>query len=77
MVEVVKEHQRFSVAVWKKRHLEVLRIKLTFLVILIAFFIRANHEFSQIALLEVCTLAHQDSPTYKILFKRHKKEMYF
>ena len=33
--------------------------------ILIEFFISANHEFSQIALLEVCTLAR--TPRFSIL----------
>ena len=43
----------------KKRHLQVLRIKLTLLDILIEFFISGNYGFSQIALLEVCTRTSQ------------------
>ena len=38
----------------KKRHLQVLRIKLTLSDKLTEFFISANHECSQIALLEFC-----------------------
>ena len=55
MVEAVEQHPRFSAAVGKKRHLQVLIIKLTLLNRLIEFFISTNYEFSQITLLEVCT----------------------
>ena len=62
MVEAVEQHRRFSVTVRKNKTSISLRIKLTLLDVLIVFFISANHEFSQVALLNVCTLVHQDFP---------------
>ena len=62
MVEAVEQHRRFSVTVRKNKTSISLRIKLTLLDVLIVFFISTNHEFSQVAPLNVCTLVHQDFP---------------
>ena len=76
MVKAVVQHRRLSVAVFKKKRSLSIKNEINIVIILIEFFISTNHEFSQIALLQVYTLAHQDFSTL-ILFKQHKIEINF
>ena len=76
MVKAVVQHRRLSVAVFKKKGSLSIKNEINIVIILIEFFISTNHEFSQIALLQVYTLAHQDFSTL-ILFKQHKIEINF